>query len=139
MIKTTSDSKCTASVGKRKEKGEFLSLDPNACNKRSIYRGLLHTIGLINEHQRSDRDVYVEVHEENVANKRLFQKFNTSQNFGLYDHYSIMHAKALEDSIHPGVRKKTITSKVLHFKLITFQFSEHNCYKISVRPKIQAQ
>ena len=122
MIKTTSDSKCTASVGKRKEKGEFLSLDPNACNKRSIYRGLLHTIGLINENQRSDRDAYVEVHEENGSNKKLFQKFNTSQNFGLYDHYSIMHAKTLEDSIHPGVRKKTITSKVLHFNLDLLTF-----------------
>ncbi len=38
---------------------QFLQIGPNAWNRGTICHELGHTLGLIHEHQRSDRDAYV--------------------------------------------------------------------------------
>ena len=66
---------------------------------RTITHELLHALGLFHEHQRSDRDNYVEIHRENVRlddNKfRInFDKCTGCEDFGLpYNIESVMHYK----------------------------------------------
>ena len=66
---------------------------------RTITHELLHALGLFHEHQRRDRDNYVEIHRENInlndKDFRInFDKCTGCEDFGLpYNIESVMHYK----------------------------------------------
>jgi hypothetical protein len=72
---------------------QFLEIGPNAWNRGTILHELGHTLGLVHEHQRSNRDSFVVILTNNVAPGQIgnFVKLDSSQNFGEYDFFSIMH------------------------------------------------
>ena len=104
-----------ASVGRRSTKNEYLTLDPTVTDDQSIFHEILHIAGLLHEHQRPDRDVYVKIHDDdNIAYTDLkqFRKFKNTKTFGLdYDPTSIMHYHSFQGTLYPDdLSKPTITS-----------------------------
>jgi len=83
---------------------QFLQLGPDAWNHGTICHELGHTLGLIHEHQRSDRDAYVVVLTNNIipGSEGNFVKLTTSQNIGPYDFYSVMHYGTNSFSVNPA-------------------------------------
>ena len=74
-----------------------MNLGPGCEDYATILHEIGHAFGLTHEHQRMDRDEYVEILEENVADPFLgfglklnFAKQNTDQ-LTPYDFFSIMH------------------------------------------------
>lgn len=73
---------------------QFLRISPDAWNRPTICHETGHALGLVHEHQRSDRDSYVVVLTNNLANgpdDPNFIKLTNSINKGPYDFLSIMH------------------------------------------------
>ncbi|XP_060067881.1 dorsal-ventral patterning tolloid-like protein 1 [Ylistrum balloti] len=75
---------------------EFLYLRTDCKNKRNITTSLLVIIGLFHEHQRPDRDQYIQVHMDNVQDdvRKSFKRLtsNNTNQFGFpYDFHSITH------------------------------------------------
>ena len=106
-----------ASVGRRRTKSNYMTLDPEVTDDQSIFHELLHIVGLLHEHQRGDRNNYVKVHDDdNIAyhNLRQFQILKNAKTFGFeYDAKSIMHYSSLQGTIYPeDPSKLTISSKV---------------------------
>ncbi|XP_021340905.1 zinc metalloproteinase nas-28-like [Mizuhopecten yessoensis] len=92
-----------------------LYLTNNCMNKRNIVSLLLVTLGLYHEHQRPDRDQYIQVHLDNVQDiaKPLFNKTLATDTdlLGLpYDFHSITHFRQYEYAKHAS--RPTITSNV---------------------------
>lgn len=83
---------------------QFLQLGPDAWNHGTICHEVGHTLGLIHEHQRSDRDTYVVVLTNNIVpgSEANFVKLTTSQNIGAYDFNSVMHYGTNSFSINPA-------------------------------------
>ncbi|MBI3418260.1 MAG: hypothetical protein HY043_23465 [Verrucomicrobia bacterium] len=71
-------------------------------NRGTLGHEIGHTLGLIHEHQRSDRDTYVVILSANVQPGQLpnFIKL-PSTNQGAYDFYSVMHYSRNAISIDP--------------------------------------
>ncbi len=67
--------------------------DNPVAQRSVIIHELMHAIGFAHEHQRNDRDDYVEILEENIAPAQLgqFTKAAAGNEFGDYDFESIMH------------------------------------------------
>lgn len=72
---------------------QFLRLGPNAWNRATICHELGHTLGLVHEHQRSDRNAYVTILTNNIlpGAEANFVLLTGSQNHGAYDFLSVMH------------------------------------------------
>ena len=72
---------------------KVLSLDPNKCKKSAIMHEILHVIGFHHEHQRPDRDLYVESEGEliNKQNFGIIEHGKVSDLKSVYDYFSIMH------------------------------------------------
>ena len=72
---------------------QFLSIDPAAWNRGTICHEIGHLLGLVHEHQRSDRDSYVAILTNNIEAGALadFVLLTDSRNQGAYDFYSVMH------------------------------------------------
>lgn len=70
-----------------------LSLGPGCWNDRTVQHELGHSLGLMHEHQRSDRDQYLTVDASNVTpgTESAFAVVTPSQNVGPYDFASVMH------------------------------------------------
>lgn len=74
-----------------------MNLGKQCWDQATLIHELGHAFGLIHEHQRSDRDLYVSIQKQNVDGK--FFGLNTIVNFGIqdatlfgnYDFDSIMH------------------------------------------------
>ena len=89
--------------------------------------------GLIYEHQRPDRDDYVQIHINNVVDQEQFKKFLYHPNsFGYYDATSIMHYKTFQGS--SDGTKRTITSKVNMVKIKNHLFSL--CQRAKIDPNL---
>ena len=75
----------------------FLNLSPASCfDMRTIRHELLHVLGFLHEHQRPDRDQYVDILWENI-DETLFQQFDLENEASVdyhglpYDYESVMH------------------------------------------------
>ncbi|CAL1266934.1 unnamed protein product, partial [Larinioides sclopetarius] len=91
------DRKCYSYVGleKRVKQPQPLSLGGGCEFIGTVVHELGHAIGLFHEHQRSDRDTYITVYEQNVQAGR-FHNFNKTKaidelKWATYDYTSIMH------------------------------------------------
>ncbi len=72
---------------------QFLQFGPNAWNRGTICHELGHTLGLIHEHQRTNRNAYVSVLTNNIAPgaEPNFILLANSKDKTSYDFLSVMH------------------------------------------------
>ncbi|KAG8438283.1 hypothetical protein GDO86_008825 [Hymenochirus boettgeri] len=102
---------CWSTVGKTGG-SQAVSVSKNGCMSHGIIQHeILHSLGFIHEHSRSDRDDYVNINYQyiNDGDKPNFQKIN-SNNLGLqYDYSSVMHYDRYSFTNTTG--KATITPK----------------------------
>ena len=78
----------------------------NAWNRGTLLHELGHTLGLIHEHQRSNRNTFVTVNFANVpggAGDGNFILIPTSTNNGLYDFLSVMHYQRKQSAVNPAL------------------------------------
>jgi hypothetical protein len=82
---------------------QYLQIGPTAWNRPTICHELGHTLGLVHEHQRSDRDNYVTLFTNNIAtgDEGDFVLLTDSQNETPYDFLSIMHYSRTNLSVSP--------------------------------------
>ena len=82
---------------------QFTEFGSNAWNRGTICHEIGHALGLIHEHQRSDRDSYVVILTNNIAGGiGNFPKLANSRNQGAYDFLSIMHYARNSLSLNPA-------------------------------------
>ena len=104
---------CKATIGRNQGKEKYVILDPDTCTDRDIYHEIFHAIGLLHEHQRSDRDDYITIKWENIpyGYNLHFAKLKRSKTLGLpYDITSIMHYSPIQGASPVGA--VSIVSKV---------------------------
>lgn len=104
---------CSSRVGCTNQGLQYVFVNHNCMERNDILHELMHVLGFFHEHNRPDRDDYVEIHWDNIASgaKKNFKKqphsnlthLNTS-----YDFASIMHYPS-DGSSKNG--KPTITPK----------------------------
>lgn len=93
-----------------------INLEEKCWSKRVVLHELGHTLGLIHEHQRPDRDSYIEIKYENMKSS-LFDTLKII-NYDLqeielstpYDYFSIMHYHShsgSKDAVEPVIVPKT--------------------------------
>ncbi len=72
---------------------QFLEISPGSWNHATVCHEIGHTLGLVHEHQRSDRDGFVTILTNNIepGYEGDFVKLADSQNINAYDFLSIMH------------------------------------------------
>jgi hypothetical protein len=82
---------------------QFLSIGPTSWNRPTICHEFGHTLGLVHEHQRSDRDSFVAVLTTNIQSGQVgnFVLLPDSRNQGAYDFLSIMHYNRNSFAINP--------------------------------------
>lgn len=82
---------------------QFLKIGPGAWNRATICHELGHTLGLVHEHQRSDRDAFVVILTNNIlpGSEGNFVKLGNTLNTGTYDFYSVMHYRRDAFSVNP--------------------------------------
>ena len=99
--------------------GQVLSLDEtNSCmNPGTIQHEILHALGLLHEHTRSDRDSYVKVNWDNIKEngKKNYWKDENGISLGTdYDLNSVMH---YSETTYAKDGKKTMKAKVSSYGL----------------------
>ena len=104
---------CQSFVGKIREslQPQGVTLGPNCVSFNIVSLEIGHAIGLYHEHQRPDRDRYIEILEENIESSRKasFAVRNDVRTLGYgYDFASIMHYRENEFGINNAV---TIVSR----------------------------
>lgn len=108
---------CCAYVGK---KSGPQTIGVKYCDQHSIIHELGHVIGFRHEHQRPDRDEYVEIKEENIGSdlayiKTNYGKFSSDEVDTLdepYDFGSIMHYPQIDGAILPKKGKNGIVPEI---------------------------
>lgn len=83
---------------------QLIQFGPTAWNRPTICHEIGHALGLVHEHQRSDRDAFVQVLTNNIAAGALgnFTKLGNSANVGAYDFLSVMHYTTNNFSVNPA-------------------------------------
>lgn len=104
-------SSCNSNVGTSSGSYMHLPTSDNCVASNIVMHELGHVIGLAHEHQRSDRDTYVTVHPDNLAdsNDSNFDKATSSSStepVGAYEYSSVMHYRAFG---HTGNGRMTLT------------------------------
>jgi parallel beta-helix repeat protein len=84
---------------------QFLQIGPNSWNRPTICHEIGHTLGLVHEQQRSDRDNYVTILTNNIlpGQEGNFIELPNSQNETPYDFLSIMEYSRNELSVSPSI------------------------------------
>lgn len=95
-VTTKAKDGCWSQVGRGPgiESATNMNLGSGCWSKGVIVHELGHSFGLIHEHQRPDRDLYVRIIKENIKKdkKDAFDRLSSSvRTLGPYDFYSIMH------------------------------------------------
>jgi hypothetical protein len=82
---------------------QYIQIGPTSWNRPTICHELGHTLGLVHEHQRFDRDNFVTIFTNNVASgdEGDFILLTDSQNETLYDFLSVMHYSRTNLSVSP--------------------------------------
>jgi hypothetical protein len=84
---------CQAELG-RKGRQQFVWIS-DECTRGAIAHEVGHSLGMVHEHQRPDRDMWVKILWENIipGNEYIFQIAapGTTRMLGAYDYDSIMH------------------------------------------------
>src|SRR5579859_1152636 len=72
---------------------QFIHIGSTSWNRPTVCHEFGHTLGLIHEHQRSDRDMYLMMLTNNSipGQESNFTKLTTSLNEGSYEFLSVMH------------------------------------------------
>ena len=102
---------CFSPVGKQNGT-QIIQLSDECFSERKIAHELMHSIGFYHEHARSDRDQYVNIHENCIreGNEDEFKIYPEALTYGLpYNHKSVMHYQTLEFT---NKRCAPITSKM---------------------------
>jgi len=97
------------------------SREETCWRQRTILHELLHVVGLFHEHSRYDRDNYVTIHRENIAqggeNQFSLVRQDQSSTYGLpYDYLSIMHYHKYSGSVNQFFDKITIETKNRYYQ-----------------------
>jgi predicted Zn-dependent protease len=73
--------------------GQLYQIGPTSWNRATLVHELGHALGLVHEHQRSDRDSFVTINTNYIVSGHLpdFVKLTDSQNKSSYDFLSVMH------------------------------------------------
>lgn len=102
---------CSSAVGMT-GRVQYLSLGSGCFSLGTIKHELLHALGFWHEQSRSDRDLHIDIHEDNIQPNMLsnFKKVTEEgTNLGDYDFNSIMHYSRTTFSIDGS--SPTITRK----------------------------
>lgn len=84
---------------------QFLDISQGAWTRSVLCHEIGHALGMIHEHQRSDRDSFVTIVTNNIlaGSAPNFVKLPNSLNTGTYDFLSVMHYSKDAYSVSPGV------------------------------------
>jgi hypothetical protein len=88
---------------------QYIQIGPNSWNRDTLCHEIGHVLGLVHEHQRSDRDNFVTIQWNNVAFHTTDMRYDgnfvllpSSQNKGAYDFLSVMHYAKNLQSVDPA-------------------------------------
>jgi len=82
---------CRAELGYSGHGTQFLELGASFCNEENLVHELGHTLGLEHEHQRTDRDKFITVVPEAMADGADAQFERIIEPWGVYNRHSAMH------------------------------------------------
>jgi len=94
LVVTERGPNCSATVGApTRGTGLFNFAEAWCWSESAVTHDIGHVFGLIHEHQRPDRDTYVEIHAENIQPQYVYayDRFATARPLGEYDFDSLMH------------------------------------------------
>ncbi|MCH9689854.1 MAG: M12 family metallopeptidase [Gammaproteobacteria bacterium] len=115
LFKSQTGRTCASSVG-RQGGIQTLHLAPR-CHTMMIAHELGHVLGLWHEQARLDRDIYIDVHWENIEEEHFYnfsRRVGEGKNQGIYDYDSIMH---YSESAFSKNGKATLVPRVSGFKI----------------------
>lgn len=94
--KPTPDDGCSSSTIGRTRGVTVIKIPDGCTSEGTVMHEIFHAAGVEHEQKRPDRDLYVEVHEENVEPDELhnFQRLPDSDPHTPYDYESVMHYSA---------------------------------------------
>jgi hypothetical protein len=130
------ENSCGSSLIGKRLGGQIISINESCDSDSPILHEIMHALGFQHEHQRPDRDLYVNIFSENVENTpekiELFKNNVDKKNSGLlydkiiknrpYDTKSIMHYSSLAFS----KGKSTILKKPEEFILRNTELSDED-------------
>jgi hypothetical protein len=87
------ESGCFSDVGAAAGQVRIMNLAEGCWAEPTTLHEIGHALGLMHEHQRADRDLFISINLNNVdpGLDYAFDLFNTMNNASSYDFYSIMH------------------------------------------------
>lgn len=106
---------CKSDVGRSRGKHVVSLAEPYCTVKGNIMHELMHVLGFIHEHQRGDRDSYININWQNLMTKEksqfvILQSQRSNSNFTTgYDYNSIMHYErtAFTKNGYPTIEPKS--------------------------------
>jgi len=92
-INIINDKGCYSWVGHGRGTGMQELWLSGGCGRNAVVHEFLHALGFWHEHNRPDRDDYINLHWENMPKKfqYAFYKKSGSRKIGSYDYISVMH------------------------------------------------